>query len=381
MPLEMAFQERAGAAGSDLYRALLEALPDAFVAVDEAGRVAEWSHRAEETFGWKAADVIGKSADDLGLPAHRLGQVEPGLPCFVTRHEKTGRAGLRQLRAMGSDGKDFPVEINVVERVLSGQTRFLCLIKDVSQRVIGEERLAQAEKMEAIGQLTGGLAHDFNNILGIVIGSLETLLNRGGDEEQRELLELAMLAAERGTEVTQSLQAVARRRPLVPRRVDINQAIREMAPLLERSGNASFRLAVAAEADRESVMIDVGSFNNVLLNFVINARDAMPGGGDVLVYTQNVTLTDGDSLDILDLDPGHYVVVGVDDNGQGMTAEVLSHAIEPFFTTKARGKGTGLGLAMAYAFARQCGGALRIRSEPGQGTNIHLFIPLLAGAD
>jgi signal transduction histidine kinase len=137
---------------------------------------------------------------------------------------------------------------------------------------------------------------------------------------------------------------------------------------------------VIAEAARPEVTIDVGAFNSVMLNFVINARDAMPQGGVAMLYTQNINIRADDPVESIDLEPGEYVVIGIDDTGTGMPPEVLARAMEPFYTTKPKGKGTGLGLAMAYAFARQSGGALRIRSTPGKGTNIHLFIPLLREA-
>lgn len=359
------------------YRSLLEALPDAFVAVDEAGRVVEWSQRSRELFGWTAAEVVGRDAGELGLEA---ASGEYGWPCFVRRDESVMR-GSRRALASDKNGRQLPVEIDVLGREVAGQARFLCMIRDLSQRQIADERLVQAEKMEAIGQLTGGLAHDFNNILGIFSGCLEALSDRVADAESRELLDLASQAAERGKEVASSLRALARRQPLQAQDIDINVAIRQLGPLLERSGGGSIQLAIGAEADRAMVRIDVGCFNNVLLNFVINSRDAMPDGGEILIYTQRVTIGEQESAELVDLKPGPYLVVGVDDSGCGMEPEVLRRAIEPFFTTKPRGKGTGLGLAMAYAFARQSGGALRIRSAAGRGTSIHLFIPRLSLPD
>jgi signal transduction histidine kinase len=146
---------------------------------------------------------------------------------------------------------------------------------------------------------------------------------------------------------------------------------------LQQSAARTVEVIVIAEASRSKATIDVGALNNVMLNFVINARDAMPQGGVAMLYTQNIKISADDPVDSIDLKPGEYLVLGIDDTGTGMTPEVLARAMEPFYTTKPKGKGTGLGLAMAYAFARQSGGALRIRSTPGKGTNIHLFIPVL----
>lgn len=365
--------------GGDRYRTLLQALPDAYLAVDRAGRVCEWSPRAEELLGWEWQQVLGADGRRLGLPEVFLNDRPRGMPVFV--RTSGGRSvGLSPYLAVNAVGEEFPVELQVVEVPdAGGQERYLCLLRDVSQRQLAEERMAQAAKMEAIGQLASGLAHDFNNVLGIVVGSLEALAARLADPGDRELVELAMMAAARGGEVTRAMQAVARRQPVKPEKVEINGVLRDLLPLLRQSVSKAVELVVVAEAAEASVAIDIGSFNNVILNLVLNARDAMPAGGVVMVYTQNVEITAGDGPEAVDLAPGSYVVVGVDDNGQGMAPEVLARAMEPFFTTKPRGKGTGLGLAMAYAFARQSAGVLRIRSKPGKGSNIHLFIPRLTG--
>lgn len=329
-----------------------------------------------ELFGWSAEQIVGADARRLCLPAIFGGGRAEGLPLFVRFSGRHGGAGRQQYLAVNANGEEFPVALSVVDAPSGGgQARYLCLVKDISQRLIAEERLAQAAKMEAVGELASGLAHDFNNVLGIIVGSLETLGARLQDPANRELVELALMAAERGGEVTRSMQAVARRRPIKPETVDINVLLRDLAPLLQQSVSKAIELAMLAEAASASVHIDIGSFNNVMLNLIINARDAMPRGGVVMVYTQNVEVASDDTLEALDLAPGAYVVVGVDDTGEGMPPEVVARAMEPFFTTKPRGKGTGLGLAMAYAFARQSAGVLRIRSKPGQGTNIHLFIP------
>ena len=358
------------------YRDLLEALPDAYLAFDDSGRICEWSRQAQEMFGWTAEQVVGALPEALALPEEYRSGPTPGLPCCIRIVGRRGRTGWLEYQAVRRDGQEFPVEISVVSgRAGSDEGLHLALVRDISHRVLGEERLSQAAKMEAVGQLASGLAHDFNNILGIIFGSLETLATGLKDPGDRELVNLAILASERALEVTRSMQAVARRRPLKPQVVDLNQAIHELEPLLRRSLNERIDLLIAAEAAEAEAVIEISGFNNVLLNFVINARDAMPRGGTVMIYTQNVEITAENSPDAIDIDPGRYIVVGVDDSGVGMTPEVRARALEPFFTTKPKDKGTGLGLAMAYAFARQSGGVLRLRSAPGKGTNLHLFIP------
>lgn len=360
------------------YRTLLLALPDAYLAIDEAGHVCEWSPRARELFGWPEAQVLGADGCQLGVPEAFRESRPGGLPVFVRAVERRESGGLFGYLAVNASGDEFPVEFSIVDAPAAGRGRYLCLVRDISKRLVAKERLAQSAKMEAIGQLASGLAHDFNNILGIVVGSLDALAARLADPADRELVELALLATARGGEVTRSMQAVARRRPIKPERADVNALLRDLTPLLRQSVSRSVELAVVAEAAEATADIDIGSFNNVMLNLVINARDAMPAGGVVMVYTQNVDITAEDRLAAVDLTPGAYLVVGIDDSGEGMAPEVLARAMEPFFTTKPKGRGSGLGLAMAYAFARQSAGVLRIRSKPGQGCCIHLFIPCLS---
>jgi PAS domain S-box-containing protein len=363
------------------YLSLLYSLPDAYLAIDSTGNVREWSPRAAALFGWTAIEVIGRSAAELELPETYQRKRPVGLPAFVRLIGHRGNNAQTQHLAINAAGEEFSVELSTLLASNTDATQcYLVLIRDISHRQIAEERLAQAAKMEAIGQLVSGLAHDFNNILGIILGGLETLEVRLKDPTNLELVKLAILATERGNEVTRAMQAVARRRPAKQERLDINAALRELQPLLQQSATRTVDVMVIAEAARPEVTIDVGAFNSVMLNFVINARDAMPRGGVAMLYTQNINIRADDLIESIDLEPGEYVVIGIDDTGTGMPPEVLARAMEPFYTTKPKGKGTGLGLAMAYAFARQSGGALRIRSTPGKGTNIHLFIPLLREA-
>lgn len=361
----------------DSLSAFQNAIPDALISVDAAGVVLEWSLSAEELFGWKAAEIVGQKHTELQLPEDYGRSSSAGLPVFVRTSQKQGVSGTANFLAINSDGEEFPVEISAIKRGATGNPeRHQLQIRDIRPRMIVEARMMQAAKMEAIGELVSGLAHDFNNILGIIHGSLETLELKIKDSTQRELVQLATLAAERGKDITRTLQAVARRRPQKAELISLNQALMALQPLLKQSAMRSIEVAVVAEAAVSNVMIDPGGFNNAVLNFVINARDATPNGGMILVYTQNISIKANDPVESVDLAPGNYIVVGVDDNGTGMPADVAERAIEPFFTTKSKNEGTGLGLSMAYAFARQSNGALRIRSTPGKGTSIHLFLPV-----
>jgi signal transduction histidine kinase/ActR/RegA family two-component response regulator len=234
-----------------------------------------------------------------------------------------------------------------------------------------EEQLAQAQKLEAIGQLTGGLAHDYNNMLGIVIGSLDLLAPRV-DGENRELIDAASAAAQRGAEVTRSLLGVARRQKLAPKETDVNELLLEITPLLRQTAGKCVEITVDARAHEAVVHLDPGAFNNAILNLVINARDAMTGGGKLRIATGAALLDEGA---VPGLKPGRYTRVSVADTGAGMSAEVAARAFDPFYTTKGRDKGTGLGLAMVHAFARRSGGVANLVSAPGQGTTITLLLP------
>ncbi|MGX1319672.1 signal transduction histidine kinase/CheY-like chemotaxis protein [Bradyrhizobium sp. USDA 377] len=241
------------------------------------------------------------------------------------------------------------------------------------------QKLSQSQKMEAMGQLTGGVAHDFNNLLTVILGNSEHLADRlAGDKELHRIAGDIATAAERGSDLTRSLLAFARKQPLRPRDIDIAGKLLDMEPLLRRSLGEHIECTFALDADLWMTSVDPGQLATALLNLVLNARDALPDGGKLTVEARNISLGDSD-LDVNgEPRPGEYVMVAVTDTGTGMTAEVASRAFEPFFTTKEVGKGTGLGLSMVYGFVRQSGGLVQMQSEPGHGSVVRLFFPRLA---
>lgn len=238
------------------------------------------------------------------------------------------------------------------------------------------QKLSQSQKMEAMGQLTGGVAHDFNNLLTVILGNAEHLAERlAANKELHKIADDIATAAERGSDLTRSLLAFARKQPLMPRDIDIGQKILGMEQLLRRTLGEHVECEFRIDPGLWRASVDPGQLASALLNLVLNARDAMPSGGRLTVRVQNISLGEAD----VDVDgqarPGDYIMVAVTDTGTGMTAEVASRAFEPFFTTKDVGKGTGLGLSMVYGFAQQSGGSMQIRSEPGHGTVVKLFFP------
>jgi CheY-like chemotaxis protein len=233
--------------------------------------------------------------------------------------------------------------------------------------------------MEAVGRLTGGVAHDFNNLLTVVIGALDIILRSPKDEAKRQRLgEAALSAARRGERLTHQLLAFSRRQTLRPEPVDLNALIRESEPLLRRAVGEAVEFKLTLRRGGARVNVDPGQFEAALLNLVVNARDAVGDRGRVSVQTAVCKVKAGE---IIDLAPGEYVCVTVTDNGEGIPPDILNRVFEPFFTTKPVGKGTGLGLSQVYGFTRQSGGGARIRSTPGKGAEIRLYLPPLAADD
>ncbi len=254
---------------------------------------------------------------------------------------------------------------------------------ETAERERAEEALRQSQKMEAVGQLTGGVAHDFNNLLQAVGGSLELLERRlaAGRHDIDQYVKAARSAVNRAAGLTQRLLAFSRRQPLSPTCVDLNALVSGMHELVRRSVGESVRVDLVPGNGLWRVWADANQIENALLNLAINARDAMPDGGRIIVETDNIELDAGHAALVPGLEPGSYVMLSVSDTGTGMPPDVQERAFEPFFTTKPIGQGTGLGLSQLYGFARQSGGHARIDSMPGQGTTVTLYLPRHNGAD
>ncbi|MDO6416710.1 ATP-binding protein [Sphingomonas sp. BIUV-7] len=250
----------------------------------------------------------------------------------------------------------------------------------LAERQLIEDALRQAQKMEAVGNLTGGIAHDFNNLLTIIIGNIDTVLRRSGtDRDPREQRSLgnALKGAERAAALTQRLLAFSRRQPLAPKTIDIARLLTGMSDLLTRSIAETIAIRVVAAPDLWAVEADPNQLENVILNLAVNARDAMPDGGPLTIEAKNEVIGADAFAGVPD---GAYVVVSVSDDGMGMAPETVAQVFDPFFTTKEVGKGTGLGLSMVYGFAKQSGGHVHIRSALGAGTTVSLFLPRQQGA-
>jgi signal transduction histidine kinase len=290
-----------------------------------------------------------------------------------------GRARQRQAEHYLKQLKDLA---NSLERRVEERTEQLSeankrLMTEMAERERTEAALRQAQKMEALGQLTGGIAHDFNNLLMATTGNLELIGRRVNDEGVQRYLRNAMHAAQRGAKLVEQLLAFSRKQHLAPEPVDANELVGTVAELLSRTLGSGIRVDVVTQQDLWPALVDATQLELMLLNLAINARDAMPEGGILTIETAGIDRAP-DGLHG-ELQPGQYVLIAVRDTGTGMTPEVRARAFDPFFTTKAPGKGTGLGLSQVYGFARQSGGTVKIESEVGKGTVVQIFLPRATG--
>ncbi len=280
--------------------------------------------------------------------------------------------------ALQEGAQDYVLKQDL-KRLVPAIRRALRFTEERRERQRLEQQLRQSQKMEVVGQLTGGIAHDFNNMLTIVLGNLELLeLEFQLSPEQQELVGQAIDAGRRGTNLIKGLSTFARRQVLQPQQYNLNAGVSDALPLLERAIGAHIEIRLRQAPDLWTCVLDPTQVISAITNLVINARDAMPGGGVLEILSKNVTVTPQDALGVRELLPGEYIRLSVSDNGTGMTAQAKERAFEPFFTTKSVGKGTGLGLSMVNGFVNQSGGDVEIESEIGQGTTVHLYFPRMA---
>jgi signal transduction histidine kinase len=275
------------------------------------------------------------------------------------------------------------LETRVRERTEALEAANQRLRDEAASRAAVEAQLRQMQKMEAVGQLTGGIAHDFNNMLAIVVGSLDIARRhlRSDNEKAERFISNALEGAQRGAQLTSRLLAFSRQQPLDPRPIDTNQLVREMSELLQRTLGENIRLTAVLADGLWKTFADPLQLESAVINLCANSRDAMPDGGSLTLETSNVHLDEAYSRINVDARPGEYVAFAVSDTGSGMSAEVLTRAFDPFYTTKTTGKGTGLGLSQVYGFVKQSGGHVKIESAPARGTTVRFYLPRYSGTD
>jgi PAS domain S-box-containing protein len=366
------------------FRLLVNAVTDyAIYMLDASGHIASWNAGAERFKGYTAPEVIGRhfslfyTEEDIarGIPATAL-----------QTSERTGKFEAEGWRVR-KDGTRFwaHVIIDPIRSPSGALLGFAKVTRDLTERREAQqhldaarEALFQAQKMEAIGQLTGGVAHDFNNLLTAVLGSLELVQRRIGDDPRiAPLVANAMQAAQRGTVLTQRMLAFARRQNLNPEAVAIPELVNDITDLLDRSLGSNISIVVRFPPVMGAVLVDRNQLEMAVLNLAVNARDAMPRGGAVTIEAREQQLAPANAFA---LPPGRYAVLSVIDHGEGMDETTLQRATEPFFTTKGVGKGTGLGLSMVHGLAEQSGGRFVLKSKLGEGTTASLWLPVITDA-
>jgi PAS domain S-box-containing protein len=359
--------------------AVIELALDGVIVIDERDCILEFNPAAERIFGIRRADALGRQMAELIMPPRFRDQHWAGMKRYLAsgQHEILGQR--LEMTALRADGSEFPVELAINATDVNGRPIFTGFLRDVTAEREAEAQLRQAQKMESVGQLTGGVAHDFNNLLTVIIGSLDLALGRVQGDVQ-SVLESALQAAERGAALVQRLLAFSRRQTLIPEALDFNRLAAEMEDLLRRTLGEDIEIEMKLHPQLWTALADKGQLENALLNLTVNARDAMPAGGKLTIETGNLHLDEDYAAHNPEVVPGDYVMLAVTDTGKGMPADVLERAFEPFFTTKEVGKGSGLGLSMIYGFTKQSGGHVKIYSEVGHGTTVRLYLPRQSAA-
>jgi PAS domain S-box-containing protein len=370
------------------FRHLVEGVVDyALFMLDPNGIVSNWNPGAQRIKGYRESEIVGRHFENFYTPEDRAAGIPVRALATAAREGKFEAEGWR----VRKDGTRFwaNVVINPIRDEDGNLLGYAKITRDITERRESQEALAraqehlvQAQKMEGIGQLTGGVAHDFNNLLTVILGNLESAqrnLRSSPADVQRlsRSLDTAMRGAERAASLTQRLLAFSRRQPLEPKPVDLGRLVSGMSELLRRTLGEQIAIETVLAGGLWRVHVDPTQLEVSLLNLAVNARDAMPDGGKLTIETANVYLDESYAAWQAEVVPGQYVVISITDTGSGMTREVLARAFEPFYTTKDVGHGTGLGLSQVYGFVKQSGGNVKIYSEVGHGTTVKIYLPRL----
>jgi PAS domain S-box-containing protein len=364
-----------------LARNIIETSVDAFLQIDEGGAIRMWNSQAEKLFGWPREEALGKDVIDLIVVGDDHAELKAALGRFLRSGQDQILGRRREILVRRRDGKEFKAELSVTAMRTRNGVLFNGFARDLSDKIATEERIRQSEKMEALGQLTGGIAHDFNNILTVITGTIEILADAVASEPQlAAITRMIDEAAARGADLTQHLLAFARRQPLQPRETDINRLVIDTAKLLRPTLGEHIEIESAFKDEACVAIVDPNQLATAIINLALNSRDAMPGGGKLILETGLVYLDESYASMNDDIRPGPYAMIAVSDTGYGIPATILDRVFDPFFTSKGPGKGTGLGLSMVYGFIKQSAGHIKVYSEEGQGTTIRMYLPPGTGA-
>jgi len=365
----------------DRFRLLLEAAPDAILEVNADGRITLANAAAEHIFGYTRHELVGQNIEML-VPDDKKS---------VHNRYRAGYAANPQVRPMGpglelqaqrKDGTLLPVEISLSPNGSHGMQSVIAIVRDVSQRTqmeamlrVSQERLKQAEKLEALGRLAGGVAHEFNNLLSMILGYSEILLPNLKSETSKTYVAKISTSAKRAATLTRQLLAFGRRQVLSLRFLDVNAVVADNCQIASRLVDDSIKVIAQLAPEPAWIKADPVQVEQVMANLAANAQAAMPHGGKMTFAVSNIEIDEEQTSQYPNLLPGQYVVLSVSDTGSGMIPEVKARLFEPFFSTREFGQGTGLGLASMYGIVLQSGGGISVQSEPGKGTTFHVFLP------
>ncbi len=370
----MTESSQAGREGIRL-RALVDTAVDGVILIDEHGAILMFNPACERLFGYTADEVMGHNVKILMPPPFR-GEHDS----YVSNYRSSGVRKIigigREVLGQRKDGTTFPMDLSVGESKEQEETRFVGIIHDLTERKRTEEQLAQAQKMETVGQLSGGIAHDFNNLLTVILGNAEALSEKlRARPDLKSLCDGIFAAGQRGAELTKHLLAFSRRQVLRPVALDCNEMLSDLQRLLQRTLREDVEIELRLSPVLTPALADAAQLESAIINLSLNAQDAMPEGGRLTIATSIAPLDERYRDLNPEVPPGDYVLISITDEGVGMTEEVLERAFEPFFTTKEIGKGSGLGLSMVYGFVKQSGGHIAIYSEAGLGTTVRIYLP------
>ncbi|OPZ00185.1 hybrid sensor histidine kinase/response regulator [Bradyrhizobium sacchari] len=372
----LADQAKVIAERAQMTQAIIKSALDAFVQTDERGIVLDWSFQAEALTGWSRQDALGADVVDLLVAEPLRAGFRQRMMRLLPELTDTP-IGIRfEASLLHRNGDEILMEASSTALHLGGRTIINTFVKDVTQKRAAEEQLIQAQKMEAVGQLTGGIAHEFNNMLTVITGTIEILADAVKDNPPlATITKLISEAADRGAALTSSLLSFARKQALQPAEIDVNELLEELAKLLLATFDKKIEVATKLDANVWLAFVDRGQLSSALLNLAINARDAMLDGGRLTLTTRNVVFGVREAVAVGAGYAGDYVEIAIADTGTGIPRAILERIFDPFFSTKEVGKGTGLGLSMVFGFVKQSGGGIKVASEEGRGTTFTIYLP------
>ena len=365
---------------AESFKAVSACSQDAIVMIDHRGNVTLWNHAAEKMFGYSRAEVLGRNLHRLTAPPDACAAAGEKMAAFAGTGCGLVVDRITEQMAVRKDGTTFPIALSVTGVKLHGRWTAVGIARDLTGEKVLRAELLHAQKMDALGRLAGGIAHDFNNLTQAIQGNAELLLlgkqaHDGGVEEVRAILR----AADRCRELTLQLLTFGRQAPAAPQLVDLNEQVTQVHRLLARTIPPMVTIEMELAEDLGSICADACQVQQLVMNLVLNARDAMPGGGTLRIQTSNVVLDEAYCRSHHGIVPGRYLRLSISDTGTGMTEDTIRHAFEPFFSTKEVGKGTGLGLSIVYGIVKAHAGSIDCSSHPGAGTRFNVLLPASDG--